>query len=192
MYGDGIRQLQLVQHIEGVSRNAVVKANHHALLLRKNADDLADVAVEHAGSLLIVTLFFPHDVVVVSHLHHAVALAENGVSEALFQLAFTWWIECLLQTAVERNGSAAVPLGRRKHLYLCRSEAVVLGQSLSAKLCHRFDNRRRLRPFHNEKVAVRAGWPGHFTRVDRVRVHDNIRLLRLTENLGQLNGRHPM
>ena len=44
--------------------------------------------------------------------HHAVALAENGVSEALFQLAFTWWIECLLQTAVERNGSAAVPLGK--------------------------------------------------------------------------------
>ncbi|MFR2289086.1 MAG: hypothetical protein ACLS69_04705 [Butyricicoccus sp.] len=26
----------------------------------------------------------------------------------------------------------------------------------------------------------------------RVRVHDNIRPLRLTENLGQLNGRHPM
>ena len=68
----------------------------------------------------------------------------------------------------------------------------MLGQSLGAKLCHRFDNRRRIRPFHDEKVAVCAGWPGHFTRVDRVRVHDNIRLLRLTENLGQLNGRHPM
>ena len=68
----------------------------------------------------------------------------------------------------------------------------MLGQSLGIKLCHRFDNRRRIRPFHDEKVAVRAGWLGHCARVDRVRVHDNIRLLRLTENLGQLNGRHPM
>ena len=68
----------------------------------------------------------------------------------------------------------------------------MLGQSLGAKLCYRFDNRRRIRPFHDEKIAVRTRWPWHFTCVDRVRVHNDIRLLRLTENLGQLNGRHPM
>ncbi len=83
--------------------------------------------------LLVVPCFSPHDVVVVSHLHHAVALAENGF-QALFQLAFTR-IECLLQTAVERNGSAAVPLGGESNLYLCSSKAVVLWAVSWAQSC---------------------------------------------------------
>ena len=86
MHSHRVGQLKLAQHIVSIGRNAVVEPYDHALLLREQAHDLAHVAVEHARALLAVLAALPDDVVVVAHLHDAVALAEDPVAEALFQL----------------------------------------------------------------------------------------------------------
>ena len=128
MYRDRVGKLKLAQHIERVGRKAVIEAHDQAFLLRIDALELAHVAVEHARAGLVAAL--PDDVVVVAHLHDAVALAEDNVAEALFAPVLAWRIERLLQTAVERSRAAALPSGRGQHLNLRRRKAVVRRKAL--------------------------------------------------------------
>ena len=105
MYGNGIRQLQLVQHIEGVvamrSSKRITMHSCCGKMRMISPTSPLNTPVPCSSSPAFPTrcrsCFAPH---------HAVALGKMGVSEALFQLAFTWWIECLLR----RRLSGMVPL----------------------------------------------------------------------------------
>ena len=179
-----IRKLQLPEHVKRIVRDAVVKPDEHALIGNRNADDLADVAVEHAASDLVrIVLLLPHDVIVVAHLHDLVSEAENRIAVPFFRFELTRRIERLLQHAVELLCTGILSARRGEHLNLRGLIAVKLGEAGLTQLddggnhilCAVFP--------HDEEIAVPSARHRHFAVVDGVGVAHNRTLLCLTEDL---------
>ena len=100
----GVGQRQLVELRYVVLHAAAVEIHRQRPVFRIHALDISQVTVEN---LLIV---------VVAHLHDAVALAEDDLAEAAFLLPVGRWIECRLQAHVQRRHAGVVLARRREHL----------------------------------------------------------------------------
>ena len=134
MYRDGIGRLQLHEHVRRVLHRPTLKVHGDDLVPVVHLDDDPDVPVEDAHARVGVVLAPPHDVVVVAHLHHPVALPEDVLPKAALRLAGLGRVHRLLDAPVEGRGAGGVPPGGREHLNLVGRDSHLLGQTGLAQL----------------------------------------------------------
>ena len=192
MYGHSVGHVQLREHIRRVGRHAVVKGDGDQLAARVDLQDLSHVAVEDARARRAV-LALPQNIVVVARLHHAVALAEHEVAEALFAPTHTRGIQRRLQGAVERRRAGVALARRREHLNALGGNVHLFGQPRSAQLHHRVHQTHAVAAGEEEEIARGAVLQrGQLSLVHEMRAAHDGAALRLTENILERYGRNAL
>ena len=192
MYGHSVGHVQLREHIRRVGRHAVVKGDGDQLAARVDLQDLSHVAVEDARARRAV-LALPQNIVVVARLHHAVALAEHEVAEALFAPTHTRGIQRRLQGTVERRRAGVALARRREHLNALGGNVHLFGQPRSAQLHHRVHQTHAVAAGEEEEIArggiLQLRQP---PLIHQMRAAHDSAALRLTENILERYGRNAL
>ncbi|MPN42373.1 hypothetical protein SDC9_189930 [bioreactor metagenome] len=105
MNRDTIGEFQLINMcIVKHCKPFVVEDHAQGAVVLVNLVDGAKIAVKRACAVLATAvwqLLAPFDLVVVLHLHHTVALAENRISADVLMLMGSWRVERRLQLCVD-------------------------------------------------------------------------------------------
>ncbi|CAN4049907.1 Aminotransferase class V domain-containing protein, partial [Dysosmobacter welbionis] len=186
----GIGQIDLIEHIQRVRGDPVIKVHHQQLSGRVDLHDPSHVSVEHAGAHGAVRLF-PYHVVVVFRLHDPVSGAEQPLSPLDLPFVRRRRVQRRLKTAVQILRAAGPLPGGRQHLDLVRRDAHVVRQPGFAQLHHRGEGPLPIPAAEEEEVSLVVGQLGRLAQVHRVGVADDGRLLRLAEHLPEEHRLHP-
>ena len=106
MYGDGISQVKLRKQFRRISGDtAVVKGKGDRLRRGVDCRNGRGIAVKHAKACLARVRPLANYIVVVAHLHHTVADAQDAVAHTQLGFLRRRRIERLLQAAIQVDGT---------------------------------------------------------------------------------------